>query len=135
MFLRKRKRYSIPPSLVKLASSAFSVSTGTGFSVPMRLQVPDEIYTLSPSTGQAATAEAVSCDGQRITVLSNPISALTSSVKLPTTVPGRESSQKMPSGKSSLSRIYLSHCLLSAFTPIGALWQNPTDKLLFSLPS
>ncbi len=46
-FFRKRMRPSTPPSLVKLARRASSVSTGDGSSMPTSDQVPQEMYAAS----------------------------------------------------------------------------------------
>ena len=59
---------------------------------------------MSP-TEQAATADAVSCEAQRITVVSNPTSSFTSSLKLPTTVPGSERGVKIFLSIPNFSRI------------------------------
>ena len=61
--VRNRIRPSTPPSLVKFAARASSVSTGWSSSTPTSPQVPHEMYAASGSvSGTPTTAEAVSCE-------------------------------------------------------------------------
>src|SRR6478752_3829032 len=62
MFLSSRVVPATPPSLVKLAARAASVTSGRGSSAPSKDQVPELMYAHdSPRAGHAATAEPVSC--------------------------------------------------------------------------
>ena len=82
--VRKRVRPSTPPSLVKLAARASSVSTGRSSSTPTSPQVPHETYAASGSViGTPTTAEAVSWEPTATTGVPSC---------LPITVPGSTSS-------------------------------------------
>ena len=60
-FFRKRVLPPKPPSVVKLASIASGVITGSGVSTPTSDQVPLEMYAKSSFlAGTATTSEAVS---------------------------------------------------------------------------
>ena len=65
---RKRTRPSTPPSFVKLASRAASLTTGSSSSTPTSPHVPHEMYAaFGVLSGTATIAEAVSCEPTAMT--------------------------------------------------------------------
>ena len=84
--VRKRIVPSTPPSLVKLASRASSVSTGMSSSRPARAQVPSETYAASSvCIGTPTTADAVSCEPTATTGTTPPTCSATWGSRSPMT--------------------------------------------------
>ena len=109
--VRKRTRPSTPPSLVKLASRAASVSTGAGSSTPTRPHVPQEMYAAwSLAIGTPTTADAVSWEPTVVTVRPGaPRWRPRLDSTGPTTVPGSTRSPNSPAGRPSRSISSRSH--------------------------
>ena len=101
MFLRKRVVPPTPPSLVKFASRAASLSRGCFNSTPISDQVPELMYAHEEDedAGTAAMADAVSCDAGAITGAALiPVSATTEGRSGPRTVPGWTSVPRISAG-------------------------------------
>ena len=87
--LRNRTVPSTPPSLVRLAARASSVSTGASSSRPARAQVPRETYAASSvCIGTPTTADAVSCEPTATTGTTPPTCSATWGSRSPTSSTG-----------------------------------------------
>ena len=89
-----------PPSLVRLAASVTSETTGAATSSPISDHVPDERYAVvGPASGAPTTADAVSWEpGATTRAPRRPVSAARSERRSPSTVPGCTISGRNPVG-------------------------------------
>ncbi len=107
---RKRTRPSTPPSFVKFAARAASLSTGASSSRPTRPHVPQEMYAASGELrGTAATAEAVSCEPTAITGSAAPTCVAATPETSPMRVPGSTIAGRTDAGMPSRAARSRSH--------------------------
>ena len=117
-FLRNRIVPSTPPSLVKSANRAASVSTGASSSSPTNDQVPEEMYADASPLAGAPTAEAVSWDPTAITGPPMPREAPMSGSNGPTRSPAERSGGRIAEGTPTRSASSTAHsCARTSYIP------------------
>jgi hypothetical protein len=118
--------------LVKSASRAASVSTGSSSSRPTSDQVPEETYADGSSPlGTATTADAVSWDPTATTGTSSPrpTACATSGSKVPITDPGDRSGGRIPAGTPTRS------ATSAAQSPVRTSYSPVVEAFVRSAPS